>query len=762
MTPFVVLAALTLQVPDSAAALASRVEIVRTEYGVPHILADDLASMGFGLGYVQSEDYGAQVAVGLLEERGTYARYVGHDSIGGDFLARVSHARAVETFHRLDPGTQEVYRGFAEGVNHYVRLHPERFPDWIEPDFTAIDAHAADVQTWSRGDAASFVRREQRRLQDMAERGGSSEGSDAAAGSGSPSGSAGAVRRMDAPDSGLRTASWHGHADRGAQADDLSASWMAAIAAEASVDSEVDGSNAWALDGSRTASGNAILLRNPHLSWTAGYYEAHVRVPDVLDFYGDFRIGSAFGIVGGFNEHLGWATTNNSPRLAQVYALRRHPGLPEHGMLDGAPVPIEERTVSVDYRTEDGGIGIESEVTRWTPYGPVIFETEERVYVLKDPRDGEFRRGEQFLRMMMATSLDGWLGVMHMRAHPSSNFTYADAAGNIALYYNARIPALPHPPTGDTAAVATSRRDIWSELVPWSQLPLYLNPPGGYVQQANDTPHYINLNVELGSDTVPPNLPEPRLRLRSQLSLDLIGGTDVMTLEDVVELKHSPRMLAAERMLDDLLSIVAGSAAADDLKEAHDVLSEWDRTAAAKSRGGVLFERWLHEYAQVADTALYREPWTADRPMETPRGVGSPGKAVAALYYAVGDLRSEGTPLDVTWGEVHRVLRGDVDVPVSGCEGGMGCFRTLYFEGTGDGRLVANRGDGWILAVELGETPRGYSVLAYGESSLEDSPHYDDQAEMFARGELKRIRWTAADIDAAALRRYHPGEESGR
>ncbi|NIR81500.1 MAG: hypothetical protein GWO00_25080, partial [Gemmatimonadetes bacterium] len=58
----------------------------------------------------------------------------------------------------------------------------------------------------------------------------------------------------------------------------------------------------------------------------------------------------------------------------------------------------------------------------------------------------------------------------------------------IALYYNARIPALPHVPTGDTAAVARSEDDIWSELVPWESLPLYLNPPGGYVQQANDTP----------------------------------------------------------------------------------------------------------------------------------------------------------------------------------------------------------------------------------------------------------------------------------
>jgi acyl-homoserine-lactone acylase len=96
---------------------------------------------------------------------------------------------------------------------------------------------------------------------------------------------------------------------------------------------------------------------------------------------------------------------------------------------------------------------------------------------------------------------------------------------------------------------------------------------------------------------------------------------------------------------------------------------------------------------------------------------------------------------------------------VSGCEGGLGCFRTLSFAPTGDGRLAANRGDGWVFAVEFGEVPRGYSVLAYGQSRLENSPYFDDQAAMFARSEMKPIRWTEADIRAATIRRYRPGQE---
>ena len=222
--------------------------------------------------------------------------------------------------------------------------------------------------------------------------------------------------------------------------------------------------------------------------------------------------------------------------------------------MDGEAVALSDSTITVDWTEPDGRTGTESEVTPWSPWGPVIHEDDDYAYVLTDPRDGQYQRGEQLVRMMTSESLDEWLDIMRIRAHASSNFTYADADGNIALYYNARIPDLPHEPTGDSAAVARSRSDMWSEVAPWESLPLYVNPPGGYVQQANDPPDFINLNVALDRDTVTQNLPDPRLRLRSQLSFDLIHGEDQLSLEDVVERKHSPRMLAAERMLDDLLA----------------------------------------------------------------------------------------------------------------------------------------------------------------------------------------------------------------
>ena len=95
--------------------------------------------------------------------------------------------------------------------------------------------------------------------------------------------------------------------------------------------------------------------------------------------------------------------------------------------------------------------------------------------------------------------------------------------------------------------------------------------------------------------------------------------------------------------------------------------------------------------------------------------------------------------------------------PVGGCGGDLGCFRVLQFGDEPDGKRSVRGGDGWVLAVEFGPVPRAYSVLGYGNSNLPDSPYNGDQGELFARGELKRVAFTAADIDATAEKRYRPG-----
>ena len=683
--------------------LSRQVEIIRTAYGVPHIRAENLRGFGYGLAWVQLEDYGLRVALGLLRGRGAMGRVFGRDSMDTDFLARPRAARARAVYPLLDQPTRDVYEGFAVGVNRYITMHRQEFPDGFPADFSGYDIATRDVDAPN----VALMRRFAARM---------------TAGETPPAGSG---REEDA-DEGI-------------------------------ADPDV-GSNAWALGPSRTASKRAILLRNPHLAWDAGYYEAHASVPGILEFYGDFRIGGPFTVIGGFNRDLGWATTNNSAPQDAIYALDVAPGLVDHVLLDGTAIPVERELVTVEFRNGPGYSSETREAWR-TPLGPVIHRGGAKVYVLKSAGDGEFRGGQQFLRMMRARSLAEWKDAMRMHARTTSNFTYADRAGNIFYVWNSTLPVYPHPLAGDTAAVpARTTGEVWTRYMPWDSLPQLLNPKGGYLHNENDPPHYTNLLQPLDSATLPANVPPPALSLRSQHALELLrSAKQRLSLADVARLKHSYRMLLADRVKPDLLRALR---AAEDtaLEEGIAVLERWDNTAAPDSRGGTLFERWWRRYGQgVRPADRFAEPWTRDDPTGTPRGLADPARAVTTFREAIADVRQRFGALDVAWGDVHRVRIGSADYPVGGCGGDLGCFRVLQFRDDPDGKRVVQGGDGWILAVEFGDTPKAVSVLGYGQSIRPDSPHRSDQAERFAKGELKPVFFEWRDVEREAMRRYRPG-----
>ncbi len=692
---------------------AQRVEIRRTEHGVPHILADDLEAGFFALGYLQVEDYGARVVRALIGARGEMGRTFGPDSVSGDFRAFLEHGRAAETWHLLHRDTRDAYRGFAEGVNRYVELHPDEFAFDV-PRFTGIDAAARDIAGPSFADARRVLQRVQAR--EAMQEGGSAGGG-------------GAVSQEAALSIPLRPD---------------------------------DGSNAWALGPSRTRSGKAILLRNPHLGWDQGYYEAHMTIPGGLNFYGDFRIGGAFGIIGGFNERLGWATTNNYPDREEVYALAADPERPDHFLWDGASLPLQRQVVQVQVKN-GAALATVSEESWNTHLGPVVHRAEGLIYVLKSAGAGEYRVGEQFLRMMQASTLEEWQDAMRIHARGASNLTYADADGNIFYVWNARVPRIPHPHGGDSLAIpAAGPEDVWVEEVRWDELPQVLNPPLGYIHQENDPFHFTDPSNPMDPADFPANFPSPRLRLRSQHGISLIGGPEVFTLEEVVERKHAMGMLLADRLKDDLIAAVAahpGVGGSEGVREGLDVLRDWDNGVAAESRGGVLFEAWYLSYAEVVgEDSIFAEPWSAERPLETPRGIWDREAAVASFVVAVEEVRSRWGSLDVPWGEVHRVRHGSEDVPVGGCTGAYGCFRVLWFEEDEDGRRQVRGGDGWVFAVEFGDVPRAYSILAYGQSARTESPFHDSQAPLFARNVMKSVAFTEAEIEASSMRRYRPGD----
>lgn len=696
----------------SAAELSKQVEIVRTAYGVPHIRAEDLKAAGFALAWLQLEDYGANAAMSVLRASGRAALVNGYSSIESDFAVRRQRERAKDKYPTLSKDVRDVYEGFAEGVNRFIELHRTEFPDGMPSDLTGFDVAATEFPQPNAGKIRRFVN-SMRPAGEREEAGWSNNESDE-------------PEKGEGPD---------------------------------------DGSNSWAFGPSRTRSGKAILLRNPHLNWNAGYYEAHMTVPGKIDFYGDFRIGGPFAVIGGFNKNLGFSTTNNQTDLDEFYALEADPTKPDHYILDGKAIPLKRELLTVPFRNGDA-ISTETREFWSTDLGPVVHRANGKIYILKFAGDGEVRAGEQFLKMMRAGSYKEWREAMEMRARMNSYFTYADSDGNIFIVWNAALPKLPHAKVDDLTAVeAKSIKDIWTEYVPFDDLPQWFNPPGGYVHNENSSPHYSNVRGPVVTENKYPNFEPPRLSLRSQLAIQLIDNDDKYSLEDVVKLKHSYRALLADRVKDDLLAAVRSTNPTGDVAAAVELLARWDNTTSHESKGSVIFQEWWRHYSGInernrmglPDDKRYARVWDAGDPFDTPRGLADAKRAAESFAWAVEEVKARWGRYDVAWGDVYRVRRGNVDVPVGGCGNDLGCFRILTYSRQDDGKMAAVGGDGWVFAVEFGEVPRAYSVLAYGQSRLAESPHHADQAAMFARGEMKQVAFTEADIDKQTVRRYRPG-----
>ena len=689
-----------------------QVKVVRTAHGVPHIRAENLRAAGYALAWMQSEDYGPVVAMEVLAASGRRALIDGQERTSSDAVARQQRERGAKKYGLLSKEVRDVYEGFAAGVNRYVALYPEKFPKGMPADFAGLDVLATEFTDPNPRKVRAFINKLD------------------------PTNGNNQLQLVDAEEG----------------ANDLPGD---------------EGSNACAFAPGRTKSGKAILLRNPHLQWNAGYYEAHMTVPGVIDFYGDFRIGGPFAVIGGFNRYLGWSTTNNAPDLDQFYALDVDPSKPDHYLFDGTSIPLSRKLITVPFKNGDG-ISTETRELWSSPLGPVVYRSNGKIFVLKFAGDGEYRAGEQFLKMMRARSLSEWKGAMKMRARVTSNFTYADRTGNIFFIWNASLPLLPHAPSEDLVAVpARSSTDVWTKYVPFEKLPQFLNPKGGYVHNENSSPHYTNVFGPVDLSNAYPNFEEPRLSLRSQLAIQLINGNKKFSLEDVVRLKHNYRALLADRVKTDLLNAVKATNPEGDIASAVTLLERWDNSTSPESRGSTLFELWWQHYSGIRppqrstlpDEKRFAHVWTAADPYNTPRGLADNARAVESFVWAVGETKRRYGNFDVSWGDVHRVRRGKVDAPVGGCGNDLGCFRIMSFtRDERDGKLAATGGDGWILAVEFADTPRAYSVLAYGESSLKTSPWHSDQAEMFARGELKKVAFTTQDVDANAIETFRPGQ----
>jgi len=323
--------------------LSEQVVIRRDTFGVPHIVAETEAAAGFGFGYAQAEDHAAEMARRFLAARGEAAKQLGTRYLENDLAAkRVDNIgesrRALGT---LDPTFREVLEGFAAGYNLYVRQHRGGLPPWAG-EITAADALALTRADFPADVASpSLVRALQQKYPE---------------GAGTP----------------LTGAT---------QAPPIVPTADASAAAEPGSASD-DGSNALALSGRRTTSGAAILLGNPHLRWESLYWEAHVKVPGRLDFYGSTLVGFPW-LRAGFNARLGYVQTNNTSDNKDVFALPFDPVRADRYLFEGQSLALTRVDVAVDVRQDNGAVTTERR-TYWRSHlGPIVHRNARTAFALR-------------------------------------------------------------------------------------------------------------------------------------------------------------------------------------------------------------------------------------------------------------------------------------------------------------------------------------------------------------------------------------------
>lgn len=507
------------------------------------------------------------------------------------------------------------------------------------------------------------------------------------------------------------------------------------------------GSNAWAIAPSNSESGNAMLLTNPHLVWTGLYqwFESQLSAPGV-DAYGVTFVGMPMHIMA-FNQHLGWSHTVNVHDGADLFELT----LEQDGyMLDGQKKDFQTETQTIKVKTKDGTIREEELTVQHSIFGPVTAKKEKKALAIRIAGWDRPLIWEQRFDMVRSTNLEEFQTALKRIQVPMLNVIYAGRDGHIMLMHNA---ILPKRSSGDwnfwRGIVPGDRSELlWTQYHTYDDLPRVIDPPNGWVQNANQPVWSGTYPRILKSEDYVPYLSLPTSAygllsnhgFREIRSMRLLNDDKKISYEELLKYKYSNRVELADRLMDDLMPAV-GEHGSDTAKEALKVLEAWDRTTEADSRGGILFEAWFEELKGN----VFAKEWDADAPFTTPDGLKDPKAAAEALERAAHRVKKSHGAWDVPWGDVYRIKYGDKNLPANGGPGNLGIFNTKYFYND-QGTLNHIMGDTYVAAVEFSNPIKAKLLLGYGNSSQPNSPHRYDQIELMAKKKLRPAWLTKTEI----------------
>jgi acyl-homoserine-lactone acylase len=502
------------------------------------------------------------------------------------------------------------------------------------------------------------------------------------------------------------------------------------------------GSNAVAIGPLKSASGNAMLVINPHLPWSDFYtwFEAHLNTGD-YNAYGIALVGTP-SLAMGFNNYLGWALTINPIDASDRYELV----LKEDGyFLDGKIIPFEKKKVTIKVKQKDGNIIEQENEFRYSEHGPVVARNGEKAYAVRIAGMENAGIFEQYFRMSKAKNFREFEGALKMMQIPMFNIIYADKEGNIFYLFNGNVPVRND---GDFSfwngtIDGSKSKYIWDKIHSYKDLPKLLNPPTGFVQNCNESPWSCTYPFILNPGDYPSYMSSGILLFfRQQRSIIMLKDNMSVTYDKLIDYKQNTEMETANRFLDDLLSEVENNP--DSLvSEAGRVLRQWDRKTETTSRGAILFAAWWDKM----NNSMFKKPWNSNEPLSTPDGLKDEKQAVNLLKEASKEIIEKYGALDIAWGEIYRFKMNGIDYPGNGGPGDhYGLFRAIYYTDIPGNRKAAVAGDTFIAVIEFGEKIKAMVSLSYGNATQEGSRHRGDQLKDLSDKVLRQALLEKEDV----------------
>ena len=722
-----------------ARGIESQIEVLRDKWGVPHIYANSTADLFFGQGFVAAQDRLYQMEMWRRNASGGLSEILGIEYLEQDRMAKLMRYRgdAELEWNSYGKNARLILESFTQGINAYIEQCGEDLP----VEFQMLGFHPLP---WKPEDCLlrQFSPRitynttyEVARAELI-----SNIGLDAA--------------QKFFPTDPLRVPFLDPDVDlSGISSGTLTG--LVALTGHPSPLPPPDGSNCWAIDGTRTLAGKPMLASDPHRSMLvpALRYLCHLVAP------GWNLIGSGEphlpGVAMGHNEQIAFGFTVAPFDQADLYMETLAPHDREQ-YRDGESwrkMVVEQERIQVK------GTSKPVEVTlKFTRHGPVVWEDAETNRAIALRWTGAEPGTAAYLGCLELDQARDWKSFRQALAYwrmPAETIVYADVNNNIG-WVAAGMAPVRHGWDGLLPVSGHHGRFEWDGFLPIDELPQQYNPSSHFVATANNnilSPEYPH---HLVYDWKAP--------YRAQRISQILGELELASIEDFKRLQHDEYSIPAQQWIDLLKS--RANASCPVLEPAWQLLEKWDCILAADSSAALLFKLWTtHVRALFLRTQMDKK--TADivgKYLELPVLLDllhsmQPETASNLLCRALENAFAEATAHFGTdqqlwsWGGLHQVhfLHPLAKSAEQKKLLNIGSFRCGGDEDT----VNSMRGPGYLSQtgpshrqiLDLSDWDRSLFLNIPGQSGDPFSPHYRDQIDLWEKKEYAPMLYTRAAIE---------------